>query len=74
MEKELEIEQSTKICVDTKESESCDSASEERTKTSGKEQWGNKIDFFLSVLGYIVGFGNIWRFPYVCMKNGGGKC
>nr|XP_002132068.3 sodium- and chloride-dependent GABA transporter 3-like isoform X5 [Ciona intestinalis] len=34
--------------------------------------WAKPAEFILSLLGYVVGAGNLWRFSSLCFKNGGG--
>lgn len=37
-----------------------------------RETYASHKDFLFSVIGCVVGYGNIWRFPDLVFKNGGG--
>lgn len=41
-------------------------------KTHHRGVWARRVEFVLASVGYVVGSGNVWRFPYVCYRNGGG--
>jgi hypothetical protein len=45
-----------------------------KKKFIAKDKWGNDIEFLLSCIALSVGLGNVWRFPFTALENGGGKC
>jgi NSS family neurotransmitter:Na+ symporter len=37
-----------------------------------RERWDSRASFILAAIGSAIGLGNVWRFPYIAYKNGGG--
>ncbi|XP_067650966.1 sodium- and chloride-dependent glycine transporter 2-like [Haliotis asinina] len=45
---------------------------ETRQQGQKREVWTNKREYILTQIGFAVGLGTFWRFPYLCNRNGGG--
>ncbi|PAV87422.1 hypothetical protein WR25_18411 isoform B [Diploscapter pachys] len=39
--------------------------------TTDRAEWNSTIEYILSILGTVMGYGNIWRFPAIAYENGG---
>lgn len=62
------VEQQKETLVTDHRKSNCD-----LDKSTERGQWANKTEFILAIVGEIIGLGNVWRFPYLCFRNGGGK-
>lgn len=49
-----------------------DCQTEDGDENPERGNWTNKTEYMLSMIGFAIGLGNIWRFPYIAFKNGGG--
>uniref|UniRef100_A0A8C9WYQ7 Transporter n=1 Tax=Sander lucioperca TaxID=283035 RepID=A0A8C9WYQ7_SANLU len=44
----------------------------EKDEAGDRPKWDNKTQYMLTCVGFCVGLGNVWRFPYLCQSHGGG--
>ncbi|XP_025294903.1 sodium-dependent neutral amino acid transporter B(0)AT2 isoform X1 [Canis lupus baileyi] len=61
----------SELIVDVQEEKDID-VEEESEVEDERPAWNSKLQYILAQVGYSVGLGNVWRFPYLCQKNGGG--
>ncbi|XP_061886136.1 sodium-dependent neutral amino acid transporter B(0)AT1-like [Entelurus aequoreus] len=44
----------------------------EKEEAGDRPKWDNKVQYILTCVGFCIGLGNVWRFPYLCQSHGGG--
>lgn len=44
----------------------------EQEEVQDRPKWDNKAQYILTCVGFCIGLGNVWRFPYLCQSHGGG--
>lgn len=45
----------------------------EKEEAKDRPKWDNKAQYILTCVGFCIGLGNVWRFPYLCQSHGGGE-
>lgn len=45
---------------------------EGETTEPKRDAWGSDLEFLMSCIALSVGLGNVWRFPFAALENGGG--
>uniref|UniRef100_A0ABI7X667 Solute carrier family 6 member 15 n=1 Tax=Felis catus TaxID=9685 RepID=A0ABI7X667_FELCA len=60
----------SELIVDVQEEKDID-VEEESEVEDERPAWNSKLQYILAQVGFSVGLGNVWRFPYLCQKNGG---
>ncbi|XP_065367623.1 sodium-dependent nutrient amino acid transporter 1-like [Calliphora vicina] len=66
------------ITINSAESEeniekTCDSIPNNESQTPpSRDRWGSGVEFLMSCIALSVGLGNVWRFPFIALENGGG--
>ena len=65
-------EADTNILVDAMEGQN-EEAETTNKPNKPRAQWDNRFQFILTLIGFAVGLGNVWRFSYYVKKNGGGR-